>query len=80
MSEETQSELAEISAKLNVLIALLLREAAAKGAVLDGEKKQVGQQARYLSERGLSSKDISVILGAPLTSIRTLLTPSRRKK
>lgn len=81
MSNDSQNELSIISAKLNVIIALLLRDAVTKGTILGTEKaKQIGQQARYLASVGLSAKDISVILDAPLPSVRTLLTPSQRKK
>ena len=73
--------LAEISKKLNVLISISL------GRINDirlfdknGEKIQgVGAMTRYLSGMGLSPEDISEIIGAPLQSIRTLLTPKRRK-
>lgn len=73
--------LAEISKKLNVLISISL------GRINDtrlfdknGEKIQgVGAMTRYLSDMGLSSEDISEIIGASLQSIRTLLTPKRRK-
>jgi DNA-directed RNA polymerase specialized sigma24 family protein len=34
---------------------------------------------RYLADMGLDSKDIAEILGTPLQSVRTLLTPTRRK-
>lgn len=78
MSDEA---LAAISLKLNIVISLLLRQLAgdkkfdarAKG------KKGIGQVARYLADMGLEAKEISAILGAPVTSIRTLLTPRRRR-
>ena len=78
MPEKT---LLEISTKLNVLIALSLRQ------LLDdhdfsggGRRKQgVGEIARHLNNLGLEAKDIAAITGAPLPSIRTLLTPKRRK-
>jgi hypothetical protein len=71
----------EISKKLNVLISLSIRnltndrEFDAKGK----KKRGVGDQARYLSDMGIAAGDIAKILGAPLASIRTLLTPSQRK-
>lgn len=72
---------AEVSKKLNVLIALSLRhlnndrEFGAKSK----RKQGVGELARFLDSMGLDAKDIAEILGAPLTSVRTLLTPTRRK-
>lgn len=82
MAESKDSEeFAELSAKLNVLIALSLRQ-------LTGDrdfggsgkrKKGVGEIAQYLSGMGLDPKDIASIIGSPLTSVRTLLTPTRRK-
>lgn len=77
----TDKTLLEISKKLNALISLSLRD-------LSGDKefggKQtrklgVGEKARYLADMGLDAKDIAEILGAPLSSIRTLLTPKRRR-
>lgn len=72
---------AEVSKKLNVLIALTIRqlnddrEFGAKSK----RKQGVGELARFLDNMGLDAKDIAEILGAPLTSVRTLLTPTRRK-
>jgi hypothetical protein len=70
-----------ISRKLNVLIALSLRHLLAdKNFSTKGRSKQgVGDLVRYLSDMGLDPKDISEIVGSPLTSVRTLLTPTRRK-
>ena len=73
--------LADISAKLNVVIALFLRQ-------LSGEKEFTGKTrgrrgtgdiARFLSGAGLGANDIAAILGVPMHSVRTLLTPGRRK-
>lgn len=72
---------AEISKKLNVLIALSLRQ-------LSGEmdfsargkgKRGVGDLVHYLADMGIDAKDIADIVGSPVTSVRTLLTPTRRK-
>lgn len=74
-------QLEEISKKLDVLIALSLR-LLVDDREIDVEKKRkkgVGEQARYLASFGLDSKDVAKIIGAPLTSIRTLLTPSKKK-
>jgi hypothetical protein len=72
---------AEISKKLNVLIALSLKQVSGdKEIVADGKRKQgAGEQVRYLSSMGLDAKDIADIVGSPITSVRTLLTPKRRK-
>lgn len=70
-----------ISKKINVLIALLLRQISGdKDFSVDSKKKKgVGDIARFLHGMGLDAKDIAEITGAPLGSIRTLLTPKRRK-
>jgi hypothetical protein len=76
MNEKT---LSDISQKLNVLISISL-----KSLMEDREfgskrgRKGLGNVARYLADLGLESKDIAEILGAPVGSIRTLLTPKRR--
>jgi hypothetical protein len=78
---ETEALLLQVSQKLNVLISLYLKSAgeeidfAAKG----GRKHGVGDVARYLANMGLNSKDVAEITGSPLASIRTLLTPGRKK-
>lgn len=73
--------LQDISNKLNVLISLNLgRENDMRLFEKGGERIQgVGAMTRYLSDMGLDANNISDILGAPLASIRTLLTPKRRK-
>ncbi len=73
--------LSEISKKLNVLIALSLRQLNGEADFTDtGKRKQgIGDVARYFADMGLEAKDIAEITGAPLQSIRTLLTPNRRK-
>ncbi len=73
--------LTEISKKLNVLISISLgRTNDIRLFDKNGEKIQgVGAMTRYLSDMGLSPEDVSEIIGAPLQSIRTLLTPKRRK-
>ena len=78
MDEKT---LVEISKKLNVLISLTLRQLIGDKEFGKREKRKqgVGDLARYLADMGLDSKEIAEILGAPLSSIRTLLTPHRRK-
>jgi hypothetical protein len=70
----------EISKKLNVLIALSLRELTDdKDFSMKGNRKGAGDLVRYLASMGLDAKDIAQIVGSPLTSVRTPLTPTRRK-
>ena len=73
--------LTEISKKLTVLISMSLgRINDTRQFENNGERIQgVGAMTRYLSDMGLEPEDISEIIGAPLQSIRTLLTPKRRK-
>lgn len=75
-----QETLLEISKKLNVLIALSIRSLnGEKDFDKKGRKQGAGELTRYLSNFGINPKDIAEILGAPLQSVRTLLTPKRRK-
>ena len=77
----TEKILAEVSKKLNVLIAISLRQLLDDKEFSSNEKRKqgVGELARYLNNMGLEAKDIAEITSAPLQSIRTLLTPKRRK-
>lgn len=70
-----------ISKKLNVLIALSLRSLQSDNDFASDRKgkRGTGTMVRYLADMGLDAKDIAQILGAPLQSVRTLLTPNRRK-
>jgi hypothetical protein len=81
MSDISQKTLEEISKKLNALIALSVRQLLGeKEFGRAGRRKQgVGDIARFLSELGMDPKDIASILGSPVQSVRTLLTPKRRK-
>jgi hypothetical protein len=81
MTKKADVEAVEtISRKLNVLISLSLRQLSGDSEFgAKSRKKNVGDAARYLSSMGLEPKDIAEILGAPISSIRTLLTPSRRR-
>ena len=75
-----QEKLAEISAKLNVLISLSLRQLLGDKEFGKAKRKQgIGDMAYFLADMKLDAKDIADILGSPLQSIRTLLTPKRRK-
>lgn len=77
-SNNEEKLLAEISRKLNVLISLSIRQVS-KDQDLRERRGQVGENARYLAACGLEAKDIAEIIGAPITSVRTLLTPSRKR-
>ena len=75
-----QEIFSEISKKLNVLIALSIKQLnEEKDFDKKGRKQGAGELTRYLNNMGLEAKDIAEIIGAPLQSIRTLLTPKRRK-
>jgi hypothetical protein len=73
--------LSELSKKFNVLISQNFRILAGEREFNLNQKRNlgVGDRARYLFGFGLDPKDIAVILGAPVQSVRTLLTPKRRK-
>jgi hypothetical protein len=75
------SQTAEMGRKLNVLIALSLRQLLGdKDFSAKGRRKHgTGDVVRYLAEMGLDAKDIAEIVGSPVTSVRTQLTPTRRK-
>lgn len=76
----TDESCADISKKLNVLIALLLRQLNGDKDFSKGRRKQgTGDMVQYLASMGLDAKDIADMLGSPVTSVRTLLTPARRK-
>jgi len=82
MAENTADKtLSEISRKLSVLISISLRQLLNDREF--GQKKSrkqgVGDLACFLADMGLDAKDIAGILGAPVQSVRTLLTPNRRK-
>ena len=71
---------AEISVKLNALIALSFKQLTGDKSFADSKKRAgIGEKTRFLANLGLDAKDIADILGAPITSVRTLLTPKRRK-
>jgi hypothetical protein len=71
----------DVSNKLNVLIALSLRQLTGQTSFDPKSKrgKGTGDIVKFLSEMGLNAKDIAQIVGSPVTSVRTLLTPGRRK-
>ncbi len=84
MTDDNVSDAAaEISRKLNILIALSLRNLLGdKDFSVEGKRKRkrgIGDRVRYLADMGLEPKDIAEIVGSPPTSVRTFLTPTRRK-
>ena len=58
----------EIGSKLNVLIALAIKQLTDDGSFAsDGKRKQgAGDLVRYLSDLGLDAKDIAQIIGSPI--------------
>lgn len=71
---------AEISAKLNVLVALSLRQLSGDADFSSKRnRKGSGDIVRFLAAMGVDPKDIARITGSPVTSVRTQLTPTRRK-
>jgi hypothetical protein len=76
----SEAAIAEISRKLNILIALSLRQLFGDKDFSSRKRKQgVGELVHYLADMGIDAKDIADIVGSPVTSVRTLLTPTRRK-
>lgn len=70
----------EESNKLSiVMISLQLRILLGDDDFSSRRRKGTGDIVNYLSGFGLNPKDIASITGAPLQSVRTLLTPRRRK-
>jgi hypothetical protein len=70
----------DVSRKLNVLIALSLRQLLGDKDFAKSKRKQgVGEIVHFLADMGLGANDIAAIVGSPITSVRTLLTPTRRK-
>lgn len=70
----------DLSTKMNVLIALSLRQLTGDKDFAKGKRRQgIGEMVRYLADMRLSANDIADIVGSPLTSVRTLLTPTRRR-
>jgi hypothetical protein len=80
MTDVARNLPADISAKLNVLIALTLKQMTGqKGFAKSKRNTGAGEIIHFLAEMGLDAKDIAAIVGSPVTSVRTLLTPTRRK-
>jgi len=79
MNENQEKILENISRKLNVLISLSLRNLPQDSSSPSKRKKGKGELANYLANFGIDVEDIAEILDSPIQSIRTLLTPKRRK-
>lgn len=77
----TEKNNLEFSKKLNVLISIALRQLLGDKEFAGKKKRKrgAGELTHYLADMGLDAKDIAEILGTPLQSVRTLLTPTRRK-
>lgn len=80
MTDAARDLPADISAKLNVLIALTVKQMTGqKGFAKSKRNMGAGEIVQFLAEMGLDPKDIAAIVGSPVTSVRTLLTPKRRR-
>lgn len=77
----TNGRSGEISKKLNVLIALSIKQLMDDRSFDSSGKRRagVGNMVSYLTDMGLDAKDVAQIVGSPLASVRTLLTPKRRR-
>ncbi len=75
-----KEKLETISKKLSVLISLSLRSLLGNKDFIGKSRRGTGEFVNYLADFGLNAKDIAEILDAPVQSVRTLLTPKRRKK
>jgi hypothetical protein len=80
MTEATDKLLYEISKKLNILLAISLRQLPTDGPPLHQKIQKIGETSRFLATAGLGANDIAKIVGAPVTSVRTLLTPGQKGK
>jgi len=77
-NSDAQSD--DVSRKLSVLIALSVRQLLGDKDFTKGKRKQgVAEIVHFLADMGLGANDIATIVGSPVTSVRTLLTPARRK-
>lgn len=79
-NEETQNTLRDISKKLNILISLNLRQLLEERSFDKKGTWSVGNLVNYLANFELDPDDIAEITGSPVQSVRTLLTPKRRKR
>ena len=80
--EDAEKLIGDISKKLNALLSLNLR-ILVKNQNFESEgkkKKGVINLVNYFADFNLDAKEIATILGMPVQSVRTLLTPKRRIK
>ena len=70
----------ELSRKLNVVIALLLRILLEDQDFTQKKRKGTGDLAVYLKGCGLKYEDVAAILGSSAASIRELVSRGSRKK
>lgn len=75
------NSLNEISCKLNAITSLLIRVLTQDSDFGQAKKGKhgTGDLTRYLASFGIDPKEISAIIGIPSTSVKTQLTPSRKK-
>ncbi|HLE64233.1 MAG TPA: hypothetical protein VI750_13875 [Pyrinomonadaceae bacterium] len=79
MAETDAKWIDSISRKLNVLLSLQLRILLNDKEFGAKRRKGAADMVSYLASFGLDAKDIADIIGSPVTSVRTLMTPTRRK-
>lgn len=70
---------AEVSKKLNVVIALLLHFAA-KDEEFNAGRLKIGDLAVYLKRHGIDYAEIAAILDSPVASIRVLVHLKKQAK
>ncbi len=80
MNNSAQNDLHEVSTKLNILISILLgvhqNPETSKGKE---KRRNVADYVYFLADMGMDPKEIATVLKSPLGTVRTLLTPKRRK-
>lgn len=71
----------DILPQLNALIALSLRQLVGINGLNQKitRKHGLGEIVRFLGDLGMDPKDIALVVGSPITSVRTMLTPTQRK-
>jgi hypothetical protein len=82
MSMDSDRLLEGISRKLDTLISMNLRLLMDDRdfAITTKRKKNIGNLVSYFAKFKLDAKAISAILGVPVQSVRTFLTPKMRRK
>lgn len=72
--------LEQLSRKLNVVIALLLRIITNDDDFAAKKRRGTGDLAVFLKRQGLDYPDIASIVDSPVASVRELVSRSSRKK